>query len=135
MQVSSTNSVSAPGSFATASQAVSKAKTVDYDQFLQLLVAEMKNQDPTNPMDPTQTVSQLASFSAVEQALRTNDMLSTLLSQSTLSQAGSLIGKTITTADGSTSGQIVSITTSASGLTATLADGRIVQLQPGISIR
>ena len=42
------------------------------DAFLKLLVAQMKNQDPLNPQDPTQSVTQLAQFSALEQAVQTN---------------------------------------------------------------
>jgi flagellar basal-body rod modification protein FlgD len=37
--------------------------------FLQLLVAQMKNQDPTSPQDPTQFVGELAQFSQLEQTL------------------------------------------------------------------
>ena len=36
--------------------------TLDYSAFLRLLIAEMKNQDPTKPMDSAQYVAQLASF-------------------------------------------------------------------------
>ncbi len=45
------------------------------DQFLQLLVAQMKNQDPTSPMDGTQMASQLAQFSTVEQLQNANTTL------------------------------------------------------------
>jgi flagellar basal-body rod modification protein FlgD len=37
--------------------------------FLQLLVAQIKNQDPTSPSDPTQFVTQLAQFSQLEQVI------------------------------------------------------------------
>jgi flagellar basal-body rod modification protein FlgD len=47
------------------------------DQFLQLLVAQMKNQDPMNPMDSSQMAAQLAQFSTVEQLTQMNDTLST----------------------------------------------------------
>src|SRR5215207_5272910 len=50
------------------------------DQFLQLLVAQMKNQDPMNPMDGTQMAAQLAQFSSVEQLTQINESLA---SQST----------------------------------------------------
>jgi flagellar basal-body rod modification protein FlgD len=47
------------------------------DQFLQLLVAQMKNQDPLNPMDGSQMAAQLAQFSSVEQLTQINETLST----------------------------------------------------------
>ena len=53
---------------ATQTQQLSKTQ-VDYQSFLKLLVAQMKNQDPTDPMDSTQYVAQLAAFSQVEQAV------------------------------------------------------------------
>ncbi len=135
MQVPSTSSAtSGTTSSSTTSQASSAAPTVDYNQFLQLLIAEMKNQDPTKPMDPTQTVSQLASFSAVEQSVKTNSLLTSLFNLSTLSQANSFIGRTVTSANGGTSGVVASVATSSSGLTATLKDGSVVQLTPGISV-
>ncbi len=40
------------------------------ETFLLLLVSQMKNQDPLNPQDPTQFVSQLAEFSSLEQLLQ-----------------------------------------------------------------
>lgn len=42
---------------------------VDTDTFLRLLVEQIRNQDPLNPQDPTQFVSQLAEFSSLEQLL------------------------------------------------------------------
>jgi flagellar hook assembly protein FlgD len=45
------------------------------DEFLKLLVAQMKNQDPLNPMDGQQMAAQLAQFSSVEQLVTANDTL------------------------------------------------------------
>lgn len=45
------------------------------DTFLQLLVAQIKNQDPLNPTDGTQFLTQLAQFSSLEQQLQTNAQL------------------------------------------------------------
>ena len=67
---------------------------MDYNQFLQLLIAQMKNQDPTNPTDMSQYMSQFAQMSSVEQAMQTNTKLDTLLSSQRLSQAENLIGRT-----------------------------------------
>ena len=76
------------------------APDVDYKSFLKLLIAEMKNQDPTKPMDSTQYVAQLATFSQVEQTVQTNTKLDQLLQTSALSQAGAIIGHTMISADG-----------------------------------
>jgi len=118
----------------SAASSASNTTTIDYNSFLQLLVTEMQNQDPTQPMDPTQTVTQLATFSGVEQAVQTNSILSSLLSNSSLSQASSLIGHTVTSADGSTTGVIQSVSLTSAGMTATLANGGTVTLTSGITI-
>lgn len=47
----------------------------DYQSFLRLLVAQLEHQDPMAPTDPTQFLSQLAQFSAVEQQMMTNSNL------------------------------------------------------------
>ncbi|HRO10978.1 MAG TPA: flagellar hook capping FlgD N-terminal domain-containing protein [Amaricoccus sp.] len=51
----------------------------DFQTFLTLLTTQMRNQDPLKPMDSTEFVAQLASFSAVEQQVRTNDRLQSIL--------------------------------------------------------
>lgn len=118
---------------ATASTAKSKTQ-VDYDSFLKLLVAQMKNQDPTNPMDSTQYVAQLASFSQVEQSVNINAKLDSLLQSSALGQANSLIGRTVTTADDAISGKVVSVKLGSSSITAVLADGKEVLMGAGVKI-
>jgi flagellar basal-body rod modification protein FlgD len=46
--------------------------------FLQLLVAQLQNQDPTNPLDPSQFVGQLAQFSELSQVTQINQTLQQL---------------------------------------------------------
>jgi flagellar basal-body rod modification protein FlgD len=116
------------------SQAQSKA-TVDYDSFLRLLVAELKNQDPTKPMDSTDFVAQLATFSQVEQTIQTNTKLDQMLQSSALAQADSLIGREITTADGKTTGVVAEVKITSDGITAVLANGTQVAVGDGITIR
>ena len=48
------------------------------DMFLKLLVAQIQNQDPLNPLDPTQFVSQLAEFSSMEQLLEIRQTLESI---------------------------------------------------------
>ncbi len=108
--------------------------TLDYNAFLQLLLAQMKNQDPTQPMDSTEYMAQLASFSNVEQAMKTNAKLDALMTSMALSQADGIIGRTITSADGSISGEVTSLRVISGGAIAVLSDERQVLLGPGVTI-
>jgi flagellar basal-body rod modification protein FlgD len=54
--------------------------TADFQTFLQLLTTQLKNQDPLNPMESTEYATQLATFSGVEQQVRTNELLESLSS-------------------------------------------------------
>ncbi len=53
----------------------------DFDTFLKMLTAQIQNQDPLNPMDSSDFSTQLATFSGVEQQVRTNDLLLSLGTQ------------------------------------------------------
>ena len=116
------------------SASASSASTVDYDAFLTLLVAELKNQDPTAPTDSAEFMSQLASFSSVEQQIQTNEKLNALIQSNQLGQASGLINKTISTADGETSGVVVSVALTSIGIVAELQDGSQVRIGDGITI-
>jgi flagellar basal-body rod modification protein FlgD len=131
MDIASINSaLSATSAGATDSE---KAK-LNYDSFLRLLVAEMKNQDPTEPKDTSQYLSQLASFSAVEQGVNTNKKLDSLMTAMQLSQADSLIGHTIKGSDGFLLGTIKSVEIGKTVSTAILEDGKRVVLDAGVTI-
>lgn len=53
----------------------------DFEMFLKMLTAQMQYQDPLNPVDSTDYATQLATFSGVEQSVRTNELLESLASQ------------------------------------------------------
>ena len=55
------------------------AAASDFDTYLTLLTTQLRNQDPLNPTDSTEFVAQLASFSGVEQQIRTTDQLKAIL--------------------------------------------------------
>src|SRR5580704_12346573 len=57
--------------------------------FLQLLVAQLQNQDPLNPTDSTQFVSQLAQFSELEQMMQVRSDTDTLVADAGAAAAGS----------------------------------------------
>ncbi|WP_457798531.1 flagellar hook assembly protein FlgD [Methylocystis sp. S23] len=133
MTLSLVQSIFPAASAATSAPDASKPAG-DFDVFLQLLVTQLKNQDPTKPLDPAQTVTQLATFSSVEQAAKTNALLGRLADMSTLSQASALIGRTAASADGSVRGAVMSVTMTDFGLIMNLTDGRALALGPGVSI-
>lgn len=127
--------VSSSTTVTTVSATKDASKTaVDYNNFLQLLVTELKNQDPLKPLDPTQTVTQLATFSSVEQAVKTNSLLSALNANASLSQGAALIGREAVSADGAIAGKITAVTLSDTGLVATLENGERLAVGQGVSI-
>ena len=109
--------------------------SLNYDSFLKLLVAQMKNQDPTNPMSSSEQIAQLATFSQVEQTIKTNTNLESLLQRTSLSEANSAIGKTVTSADGKTTGVVKEVTLYSDGIVATLDTGKTLVIAPGVKIK
>lgn len=133
MAVDATSGVTNTSTTSTTNSAQQKA-TLNYDNFLQLLIAQMKNQDPTDPVDASQQMSQLASFSQVEQTIQTNTKLDTLLSSSSLTQASSYVGKYMESADGTVKGIIDSVKVYSDGVIATTKDGGKILVQAGITV-
>lgn len=120
----------------TGTKSSSGAKAaVDYQSFLKLLMAQMKNQDPTKPMDSTEYVAQLATFSQVEQSVQMNSRLDQILQSSALAQADALIGRTVTSADGKTSGKVAEVRLAKDGVIAVLTDGKQVTMAPGVTVK
>lgn len=112
----------------------SESAALDYDTFLKLLIAQMSNQDPTDPMDATEQIAQLATFSQVEQTIETNKNLESLIQSSMLSQAGTIVGKTLTSVDGLTNGVVEKVKIYSDGIVATLEGGEEVIVGPGVTV-
>ncbi len=92
-----------PTSASTATSGSASANSMQ-SQFMTLLVTQLQNQDPTNPMDSTQMTSQLAQISTVSGIQQLNTTLQSLMSTYQAGQsvqAASMIGKTVL-ANGST---------------------------------
>ncbi len=128
------SSASSSSSSSAAASAAAATNSLSYNDFLTMLLAEMKNQDPTQPMDPTAMVSQLATISQVGQAVQTNTTLSSLLSSSQITQAEIAVGSTITGSDGK-SGQVTSVAVTSNGVTATLVNGDTETLGDGVTVQ
>lgn len=93
-----TGSTTATSNSASGAAAMKQQVGMNESDFLKLFVAQLQNQDPLNPADSAQFVTQLAQISAVEQAYDTNANLQSLLTaqnNSSQIEAVSFIGKTI----------------------------------------
>lgn len=96
---------STPGA-SSGSAAANASKTLagNFDKFLLLLTTQLKNQSPLDPLDTNQFTQQLVQFASVEQQIKSNDTLASLLTAtkaSTATNALGFVGMEIT-ADGAT---------------------------------
>jgi len=96
-----TNVTSSSTTSATSASALAAKSTLGKNDFLKLLVAQLQNQDPLNPSDPTAFTAQLAQFSSLEQLTTVNENLAAMAKASNNSQdlerlsAFSLIGRQV----------------------------------------
>ncbi len=100
-----TNSVTA-GLLATSTSASDSTSALGKDTFLQLLVAQLRYQDPLNPTDSSAFLAQSAQFTALEKMQAVADQTAQLVTAQVAFGASSLIGKTVTyptTTNGETS--------------------------------
>lgn len=93
---------------------VSGISAVGQEEFLQLLVAQLQNQDPLDPVKDTEFIAQLASFSTLSGITELNASFSEILKLQQLTQGTDLVGKTVQyTASGSSTvetGKVDSLT-------------------------
>lgn len=78
------------------SNSVSSLSSITADQFLQLLVAQLQNQDPLNPVDPSSFMNGIASLDTVSSIQSLNASFASMLQLEQLTSGSSLIGKTVT---------------------------------------
>jgi flagellar basal-body rod modification protein FlgD len=82
----------------------SQANQLGKQDFLKLLMAQMRNQDPLKPVDDTQMIAQMAQFSALEETQALRQTIQNSANTAAIAQAAALIGKYVAAAqaDGST---------------------------------
>ena len=91
-----TSATSASTSSASTPPAAAPKITSDFNTFLRMLTVQMQNQDPLNPIDSADYAVQLATFSGVEQQVRTNQLLADMqgkFNQLGMAEMASWIGK------------------------------------------
>lgn len=106
--------------------------------FLQLLVAQLKNQDPTNPMDQKDMMGQMAQLTSVEQMTNMAKTLEALQTNSTFSQGVALIGKHVdyVTNDATTyNAEVQSVKVAGGVVKLVLGDGNEVNVSDVVMVR
>jgi flagellar basal-body rod modification protein FlgD len=97
--ITATPTSSVPGASGVPSSKANNPEIAsNFTEFLQLLTTQLKNQDPLSPMDTNQFTQQLVEFSQVEQQMKTNDSLGTLVTMQQAAQsteALQLVGATV----------------------------------------
>jgi flagellar basal-body rod modification protein FlgD len=96
VQRQSTTGTNGAGDGSGLSSLANSGQQLGANQFLQLLTTELQNQDPLNPVDDTQSVAQLAQFSALQATQELNTSFQNFQSNFGVLQASSLIGKKVT---------------------------------------
>lgn len=97
--LSSTANTAAKANTTSSSSSTKTAEIMGKEDFLKLLVVQLKNQDPLNPDDPTEFTAQLAQFSSLEQLTNLNKSMDSMVAASGNSDkvsALSMIGKEVT---------------------------------------
>ncbi len=96
---------------------------LNQNDFLQLLVAQMQNQDPTNPVSSDQFLQEMASFTEVVDISQLQTLTQSILSNEVATQGLDLLGK-----------QVTAQTTSGTQVSGTVTELTMVQGQPMLTI-
>lgn len=136
------NAVASTTDTTAAAAAMKKSTGLNQDDFLKLFIAQLQNQDPLKPQDPTEFLGQLAQLTQVEQAYNANTALQNLLTAQNNSMtmtSVSLIGKTVKASgnsadfDGAAPATLqfnLAVPTTSATVTIADAAGRIVRTAP-----
>lgn len=92
------NAVGGSTSLSSATSAATRNQAMGQDDFLKMMLAQLENQDPLKPLDPSQFLGQLAQFSTVTGIQSMQSSLETLagtLGSSTLLEGASLVGRDV----------------------------------------
>ena len=122
----STANTTATTNTASASSAQASSLPITQNQFLQMLMTELQNQNPMNPnsSDPMSFVTELAQFTSVEQETNTAESTATIASGQNTASAIALLGHTVNYTDPTTgatdTGTVQSVEISSSGPTLTI---------------
>lgn len=107
----------------------SAASQISGDEFMKLLLTQLKNQDPLDPMKDADFAAQLAQFSSLQQMQSLNNSFKEMLMLQELTQGANLVGKTITYAQPGSTAIAQGVVDSVS-----IADGKLQLLVGGTPV-
>ena len=136
MSVSTINSVSSTTTTDQSGESRLPTQTLGQSDFLKLLVTQMSQQDPMNPMKDTEFIAQMASFSALEQSKTMEADISALRTEQQLLQANGLIGRLVNmqSEDGTLVSGIVNGVQVADGTPTLVVNGQTFTLSQVVSV-
>jgi flagellar basal-body rod modification protein FlgD len=137
MPVNSINNTASEPWNAANSASVLPDKTLNQDDFLKLLVAQMTSQDPMNPQSNTDFAAQMAQFSALQTSQKTESEMAKLQANQQIEQANGLLGRNVIVRNGdgiSASGTVSAVQISA-GTPRILINGVAYDLSQVLSIQ
>jgi flagellar basal-body rod modification protein FlgD len=104
--------------------AISNVTGLNQEQFLQLLTAQLQNQNPLEPVSDKDLISELSQVSSVNGIAQLNATFSQFLQLQQLSQGSSLIGRAVefTSANGPASGVVTAVTSSNGSINLQIGD-------------
>jgi len=131
--MSSVNGVNQTQTTTTTTQQTS---ALGKEDFLKLLVTQMKNQDPLDPVKNEDFIAQLAQFNSLEQMINLNKNFEQLNTLQTLTQSASLIGKAVAwnDADGKTQLGVVSAIEMQDGVPMLVVDDMMIDISKILAI-
>jgi len=127
MSVGSVNGNTIGGTALENAGTVGPGGRLDKQAFLMLLVAQLKNQDPLNPMQDREFIAQLAQLNALEQLQQLNETIAAMAQHAALGQVANYLGKVVSGLDRSSGGLVTGTV-----VRATVLDGRaLLELDSG----
>lgn len=117
-----------------------KANSFEMDDFMQMMVAQLQNQDMNSPMDSSEYVNQMAQYSMIQAITDMTTSMKDMMSMSTTNYGVSLIGKEVTLAVSGGEGEIESLTGLVEGVnfykgeTQLMVDGKSYALTQVMSV-
>lgn len=137
MSIPATGSAQSTAPGMITSEPLREARDLGKQDFLMLLIAQLRNQDPLRPMEDTAFIAQLAQFNTLEQMQQLNDTMTSLNEWSMLGQIATLVGKQVLVADPDGGEPVAGVVTSVTffeGLPRLTVNGKLVDVGQVVAI-